>query len=214
VLDVPISARVDQSMLIGANAGVCNSSLNAFTGTVGEHVPATYEVTGNYALNTGYQGPVCDKSLWWNVIVGQSAPGGTETLPPAKVSVNSFVNSSDKNTIINGLRQNAGVTLKDNNGNKRLTNGRWLQYDYDNRPIRIITEDGIESDYQYDYEGQRVIKSVIPADAGNQAQTLYIGTIFEENYVNNVPQAQTKYVLRRFTAGCFTKRWFNILLPA
>jgi len=198
ILDVPISTKVDQLMLIGANAGVCFTDSNVFTGTVGEHIGG-YSITANYVLNAGYQGPICDKSLWWDILVGQSAPGGTETMPPAKVSVSSFVNSSDKSTIVNGLRQNAGVTLKDNNGNSRLTNGRWIQYDYDNRPIRIITEDGTETVMSYDYEGQRITKAVMPVGGTTDFKTLYVGTIFEENYIENnyanpASTGTTKYI--------------------
>src|SRR3989339_564089 len=115
-------------------------------------------------------------------------------MPQAKIAVESFINSNNKQDIINGLRQNAGIEYKDNNGNKRLTSGRWIKYDYDNRPIKIITEDGTETKMQYDYEGQRVLKTVVAS--GSEATSLYIGTIYEENYTGNVTisTTTTKYI--------------------
>ena len=44
-----------------------------------------------------------------------------------------------------------GLELRDTNGNYRVINSRWIKYDADNRPVRIVTADGTKTEFAYDY---------------------------------------------------------------
>ncbi|OGS10160.1 MAG: hypothetical protein A2386_06900 [Elusimicrobia bacterium RIFOXYB1_FULL_48_9] len=70
------------------------------------------------------------------------------------------------------------MPLKDSNGNHVISNNRWIKYDYENRPIKVVNADGTSEDYTYDYSGQRVKKRVIAN--GSEAISVYIGTVYEK----------------------------------
>ncbi len=58
-------------------------------------------------------------------------------------------------------------------GNILIIGDKWIKYDADNRPVKIITADGTVTDFVYDYEGNRVKKIV------DGIETLYIGDLYE-----------------------------------
>ena len=72
-----------------------------------------------------------------------------------------------------------GLT-RDRNGNTILGNGRWVKYDYDNRPIMVVNADGSGERYAYDHEGQRVKKQAFTTAQVVTSTTVYVGTIFEK----------------------------------
>jgi RHS repeat-associated protein len=78
-----------------------------------------------------------------------------------------------------GLRQNLSAEYKDANGNLKVTNGRWIAYDEENRPVKVITPDAAVTTFVYDFEGNRVKKTITQ---GSQSDTsVYIGTLYEVN---------------------------------
>ncbi|MCP4481452.1 MAG: hypothetical protein GY817_01300 [bacterium] len=96
------------------------------------------------------------------------------------MSKEELLSASSESEIIRGLKENRGLSLKDNNGNFEIINGRRIFYDYENRPIKIINQDGRKIEYMYDFEGNRV-KTI-----ENNVTTVYIGTIYEEKPGENI----------------------------
>jgi RHS repeat-associated protein len=76
-----------------------------------------------------------------------------------------------------GLRQNLSAEYKDANGNLKVTNGRWIAYDEENRPIKVITPDAAVTTFVYDFEGNRVKKTI--TQGGQSDTSVYIGTLYE-----------------------------------
>ncbi len=122
-------------------------------------------------------------------MLGNQGIGGTEPFPPSKIQIEDFINlagdsSADESSIIDGLMNNGYVNpcysdgtinpdYKDANGNILIIGDKWIKYDADNRPVKIITADGSVTEMVYDYEGHRVKKSV------DGVETLYIGDLYE-----------------------------------
>ncbi|MFA9202352.1 MAG: hypothetical protein ACEQSC_02430, partial [Candidatus Nanopelagicaceae bacterium] len=52
--------------------------------------------------------------------------------------------------------------------------GRWIKYDYENRPVQVVLQNGTSTFFTYDYQGQRVTK------IASGKKTIYIGTVYEE----------------------------------
>ncbi|HBU68917.1 MAG TPA: hypothetical protein DEE98_00870 [Elusimicrobia bacterium] len=59
-----------------------------------------------------------------------------------------------------------------------MSNNRWIKYDCENRPIKVVNADGASEEYTYDYSGQRVKKRVIAN--GSEAISVYIGTVYKK----------------------------------
>lgn len=165
-----------------ASAGMAFSSTATFEGLVGEPLVSTVS-SAQSRIRWGYAERITDASLWWSTSFGPESQGGADPAPSDPVSISSFVNLAASNAqeiaaIAAGLRQNPAAELKDANGNLRVSQSRWIQFDYDNRPVKVVTPDGTLTEFAYDFEGNRV-KRVITR--GGQSQTtLFIGTIYEE----------------------------------
>ena len=73
------------------------------------------------------------------------------------------------------------VTLTTQNGNVTDYNGKTIEYDYENRPIKItdIVHNTI-TEFAYDYSGQRVYKKV--SSGTLTSEDYYVGNIYEESY--------------------------------
>jgi RHS repeat-associated protein len=179
-----VSTLMNGIPLIGAEAGVSTDTANnlMIKNTAGEWV-TSHSASGLYQASWGYPGPISAPSPWWAIYLGAQGTGGAEATPPSKLAVSDFVNLTgstpqDVNTIALGLRQNGYVQLRDANGNQQLGGNRWIRYDYENRPVRIITPDGTTTDFVYDFEGNRVTKTISAPGTSPQTST-YIGQIYE-----------------------------------
>jgi RHS repeat-associated protein len=85
---------------------------------------------------------------------------------------------ASKNALKSPIPKNQNLTY-DLYGNVKLAGDRLIVWNYDNRPIRIITPDGTKTEFQYDFEGTRVRKTVTPA-SGSAVTTYFIGNVFEK----------------------------------
>ncbi len=174
-------ARLAGPPLIGPSGGVLQSSSHTLELTSGEWLVSA-SASSQYRVVFGYQGPMTNGSPWRELALGQEALGGADAAPPAILAPASFADlagtsPADIRTIVTGLRQNGYAEWKDANGNLQVGGGRWIKYDYENRPVRIIQSDGSLTDFVYDFEGHRVQKTII---RGNERQTsFYIGHIYE-----------------------------------
>jgi hypothetical protein len=140
----------------GFDLGVQGSTQTA--NTIGE--PQTGISTSTTKIcSLGFKGQVSPmQSLLWDVIQVATPPGGNEAPAPERMSLAQVQNLTNKDDIINALNQYACQELRDKNGNKVIANNRWIKYDYDNRPVKIVNLDGSGEEYVYDFEGQRVLK--------------------------------------------------------
>jgi hypothetical protein len=57
------------------------------------------------------------------------------------------VSTMDVAQIMQVLAQYPLAQIKDANGNYRISNQKWIKYDAENRPIRVVTADGTKSDH-------------------------------------------------------------------
>jgi RHS repeat-associated protein len=105
-----------------------------------------------------------------NSLVGSYA----ETQAPAGLDA-----LTDIPAIKAAIQANKGKILKDPNGNMVVARDKWIAYDYDNRPKTVVTENGTMTQFAYDYDGQRVKKTVTPI-SGPAVTTIYIGDIYEK----------------------------------
>jgi RHS repeat-associated protein len=87
---------------------------------------------------------------------------------------------TDIPTIQGVIQANKGKILKDANGNMVIARDKWISFDYDNRPRKIVTEDGTMTEFAYDHEGQRVYQKVYDPGVPTPLVSTYIGTIYEE----------------------------------
>lgn len=71
------------------------------------------------------------------------------------------------------------LMTRDANGNLTIDGSRRIDYDTENRPVRIATPDGAVTQFVYDYEGSRVKKTV--TQSGQVQTSLYLGQIYEIN---------------------------------
>ncbi len=168
--------------LTNAVAVISYSSSHTAEIILGEPVVSTSS-SSQYKVYLGYQERVTDESLWWSVAFGSEGQGGADPKPTDPVSVSSFIDltaasAQEVAAIAAGLRQNPSAQSSDANGNMRIARGRWIQYDYDNRPVKVVTTDGSLTEFAYDFEGNRVKKAI--TRGGVSESTLFIGTIYEE----------------------------------
>ena len=177
--------------LAGHSANAFESATHKVAATCGEPLVGTSQ-NANYTMEFGYQGEICKQELFWKIVAGALRPGGDETLPDpdSLVSVEAIASAQNTEagikTILKGIRQNPQIEIqKDANGNVLCSSGRRIFYDCENRPKKIITADGAVTEFTYDYSGQRVRKTITNAQRLKVADTLYIGTIFEKNRLNN-----------------------------
>ncbi len=171
-------AKWPEPRLVGASGDVSFSSCTQSSDTVGENVRGK-SFGGGKMLNYGYSGAVTVlQSLRWDVVQVPYSLGGDEAQSPQRASLGEVEQMSAISDIVKAIGQYAGNLLKDSNGNHVISNNRWIKYDYDNRPIKVVNADGTSEEYTYDYSGQRVKKRVIAN--GSEAISVYIGTVYEK----------------------------------
>ncbi|OGS15764.1 MAG: hypothetical protein A2251_08760 [Elusimicrobia bacterium RIFOXYA2_FULL_47_53] len=178
-LEVVISTPMP---LIGAMAGISESTGGVKSAnTIGEWVVSTSTSASKYSY-FGYKGQISGNNSLWSACPASYMldPGGDETAPPAKLTLPQVLALSTTGQIIEALGQYGYVPLKDSNGNHVISNNRWIKYDYDNRPIKVVNADGTSEEYTYDYSGQRVTKQQLNASGVEQSKTTYIGTVYEK----------------------------------
>jgi RHS repeat-associated protein len=78
------------------------------------------------------------------------------------------------------IEQNRGKILKDGNGNMVIARDKWIAYDPENRPQKVVMADGRVTEYVYDHSGQRVAQKVYGAGSTTATVTRYVGTVYEE----------------------------------
>jgi RHS repeat-associated protein len=87
---------------------------------------------------------------------------------------------TDISSIQAAIRANKGKILKDANGNMLIARDKWISFDDDNRPKKVVTEDGTMTTFAYDHEGQRVQQKVYAPGSSTPTVSTYIGTLYEE----------------------------------
>jgi RHS repeat-associated protein len=146
----------------------------------------------------GYRGGVAALgSLLWTVY--QQAPdfGGDEHDPPPGITKDDILaldGTESIDTITKAITQYGRVKIRDDNGNQVMGGFRWIKYDSENRPIMVVTNDGTVVTYTYDWQGNRVQQSVILSGSEESNSTIYIGTIFEETYVDSTLTTQANHI--------------------
>jgi RHS repeat-associated protein len=78
------------------------------------------------------------------------------------------------------IQANKNRLLKDGNGNMVIARDKWIAYDYENRPVKVVTEDGTLTTLAYDHEGQRTQQKVYAPGSSTPTVSTYIGTVYEE----------------------------------
>ncbi|MBK8574581.1 MAG: VCBS repeat-containing protein [Elusimicrobia bacterium] len=178
-----VGAKLDGFLLVGASGNAASSVSKRVTMTIGE--PVVSQVgSAHYGISLGYQGTLTLPSSYTPLTLGPAGPGGQETLPPSRPTMTATLaltgsTSAEVTQIAKSLRQNPLSQLRDANGNYRVSNGKWIKFDANNRPIRIVTSDGTKTDMVYAYDGARVKKTVTPP-SGPAVTTIYIGDIYEK----------------------------------
>ncbi|MBK7545452.1 MAG: discoidin domain-containing protein [Elusimicrobia bacterium] len=76
--------------------------------------------------------------------------------------------------IVAAIQSHRNQILKDGNGNMVIARDKWIAYDYENRPVKVVTAEGSVTEYAYDAEGQRVKVT------GAGGTTYFVGTVYEE----------------------------------
>ena len=186
----PNGVTLSANILIGASASLLECSSTKLSMTIGEPVAGIVTAPqANCRLGYPDKSSRC-QSMLWDVVQTPYATGGTETIAPSKLTASQIAALSSNTTtqvtaIQSAITQNAGNTIKDAHGNTILANNRWIKYDYDNRPIKIVMPDGTQTEFTYDYQGQRVIKRHLDAQRAELTKTLYIGTIYEKNLTSS-----------------------------
>jgi YD repeat-containing protein len=143
--------------------------------------------SANFGISLGYQGAATSPSSSTPLTLGPAGPGGQETLPPGRPSMTATLSlagttgrGGEPDCPVPSAEPPGPVAI-DANGNYRVSNGKWIKFDSENRPIRIITGEGTKAEMTYDYTGQRVKRVVTSADGRVVKRTVYVGTIYEEN---------------------------------
>ena len=187
-IETAVDAEMTSPWLVGWSASTQTSTNYKAEFVAGENAVGQSGST-NYKAQLGFAGGISNPSPTSTISLGGQGTGGGEPMPPSKVSIASFINltgvGGEVATIANGLKQNGPINpvgtdgrylsaYKDANGNLLVSGERWIKYDEENRPIKIITADGNVTDMVYDYEGNRVKKTV------NGTSALYIGDIYEK----------------------------------
>lgn len=183
-----VDTEITSPFLVGWSAGTHASTNYRAEFVSGENAVGD-SISTNYVARLGYGVGVSAPNSPSVLSLGAQGNGGGDSMPPSKASVASFINLSgaggDVATIVNALRQHGPINplgsdgqymaaYKDANGNLLLSGNRWIKYDAENRPIKIITSDGVTTEFVYNYEGARVKKTV------DGTTTLYIGDIAEK----------------------------------
>jgi RHS repeat-associated protein len=183
IVGASIQTQLELPFLEGVSANFASLGARALTDTLGERVSgvsSTTQTTGYF----GYRGDSIAPSAFMALPLGPRASGGTDAPPTPELApqdlltVQYSTSAVDISTIALNLLEHGATTLMDANGNLRVVNGRWVLYDFENRPVRIITQDGTLSQYEYDFEGTRTRQTITPLNSSSQT-TVYVGGVYD-----------------------------------
>jgi RHS repeat-associated protein len=199
IVSTASNTMLAQPILIGAsaNAATLAGSLRTSTSTIGEALTGLSSSAANIGY-LGYRGTTIAPSSSTAMYLGQQGSGGADAQPTPEIPASNLINvaystsSGDVSTIALALLEHGATAFLDANGNPQVQNGRWIACDFENRPIRIVTQDGTLVQFAYDFEGNRTQQSVTPLYQSSQTTT-YIGGIYETSGTS----ATIKYI----TAG-------------
>ena len=185
IVSVATHTALSPPLLIGASANV--GTLSGFSrvvaNTVGEALTGLSSSTVNIGY-LGYQGSTVAPSAWTPQYLGPQGTGGTDAPPTPVLPVSNLVtvqfstSSVDVSTIALNLLEHGATTFIDANGNLQVQNGRWIAYDFDNRPIRTVTQDATLIQFAYDYDGNRTQQAITQLGQSSQTTT-YVGGIYD-----------------------------------
>jgi RHS repeat-associated protein len=151
--------------------------------TVGEALTGISSSTANIGYQ-GYRGTTTAPSPFTALYLGQQGLGGTDANPSLEIPASNLVavqyttSSVDVSTIALTLLEHGSTTLIDANGNLQVENGRWILYDFENRPIRIVTQDAALIQFTYDFQGNRTQQTTTQLGQSSQT-TVYVSEIYE-----------------------------------
>lgn len=178
-----VSGRIYGSLVLAGGFGGLAASSAKRVYSVGGEGGVGKSTSSAKQAHWGYGAGVV-ASAWADDGLGAQGAGGQEPIPPEQPSYESLLalagtTGGELAQITQSLGDNPLGEATDGNGNLRIKNQRWIKYDGENRPIRIITLDGTKTEFTYDYEGQRIKKTVTPS-GGSATTTLYIGDLYEK----------------------------------
>jgi RHS repeat-associated protein len=190
-----IQAATDANLLIGAsaNAGTLSGSARTVANTAGEALTGRSTSTANIGY-LGYQSTNTAPSSWTPQYLGQQSPGGADAAPTPELTASDLVtvqystSASDVSAIALNLLEHGATSFADANGNLQVENARWIAYDFENRPIRIVTQDATLMQFSYDFQGNRTQHAITPIGQSSQTTT-YVGRLYE-----TASTATVKYV--------------------
>ncbi|MBN1622407.1 MAG: VCBS repeat-containing protein [Endomicrobiales bacterium] len=192
-----LDANISGPLRVGWNGGISSGGNKDAVQTIAENTVGK-SISSATVCVWGYQGGVCDINSFY--IPPSEDEGGEEASTPDKDEITEEellgYSSSQEQEIADGLKQHMYTMHKDGNGNMDVLNGRRIFYNVNNQPIKIVTAEGQVVEFTYDWQGQRVkktISSVIPGQSAIQS-TVYIGTIYEETYINSILDEQINYI--------------------
>jgi len=169
-----ITTQLSGSLLIGAEGGVSQSSSYISSNTAGEWI-VSKSTSINYQAFFGYQQPITSSSTLVELSLGSQGTGGGPAGPPELV-ITFVVNAP---LVGQGLAQQGYAQIRDANGNLTLGGNRWTSYDYENRPVCVVTPDQNLTRYLYDFEGNRTAQIITQSTTTFISSSTYIGQIYE-----------------------------------
>lgn len=190
IVGTSIQAALGHSILVGGAGVAARTSTNEIADIEGQ--PATGRMassqTGGYL---GYQSTATAPGAWTPQYLGRLVLGGSDASPTPELSVSDLVTvqystaEADVRTIALNLLEHGATSFADANGNLQVSNGRWLYYDFENRPVRIVTQDATLLEFAYDFEGNRTRQAVTVVGQSSRTTT-YVGGIYQTSGTDTV----------------------------
>lgn len=209
IVGTSVQARLD-ALLIGASANAGATSANAVADTAGEAATGAMSSAQTIAY-LGYQSTSIAPSSWTPQYLGRQATGGTDAPPTAEMTASDLVQYSTHSvaisTIALNLLEHGATTFADANGNLVVANGRWIAYDYENRPVSLVTQDATLIQFAYDYEGSRTQQTVTPLGQSSQTTT-YVGGIYELSSTSTIKYVNAGPLLVAMLSSAGTTTYF------
>jgi len=169
-----ISTQLGGPLLIGAEGGVSQSASYVSSNTAGEWI-VSQSSSSNYQVYLGYQQPIIGTSTISTLTLGSQGAGGAAAPPTAPI----FTFTVNVSTIAQALAQHGYDQIRDANGNLVEGGNRWTAYDFENRPVCVITSDAYLTQYIYDFEGNRTAQIVMQGTTTVVSSSTYVGQIYE-----------------------------------
>lgn len=186
IVSSAIQTAMSPSILNGASAnlGMLSSSARTIANTAGEALTGQSSSTLTIGY-LGYQSTDIAPNSWVPQYLGQQGGGGMDASPPSELTASNLVtvqystsSSSDLSIIALNLLEHGTTSFSDANGNLLVENGRWVAYDFENRPVNIVTQNATLIQFSYDFKGTRTQQTVSKLNQSSQTTT-YVGEIYE-----------------------------------